>query len=187
MMESPNVVLGALALSGIALSLSLLGVGSWFVIRVRSSAARILGGLAVVCGAAVLGTIGWWSYQVAPGRSGIVTSGTAPDGREYCVVQTFQVLSEPYHVSLYVRDDLRIWRGYYLQHQDFGWRSARVEVNGDRAVVERNGERFKEIELAADPAEPEVIRPGAYMELRALSPDLSAAEVARLHNTKFGH
>jgi len=111
--------------------------------------------------------------RVGLGRSGIITSGTLPDGREYCVVQTYRDLVEPYQVSLYVRDIAGTWDWYYLEHEDNAWRDARVEFHDGHATVHRNGELFREIELSS------------VFKNESLPASLTIAEVEDRHHKKY--
>ena len=182
-----NQTLAPLLLLVIGVPLVLVWVGSRSMIRARSTVTRVFAGVVAACSVAVLSLVGWWLVLVVPDNSGVVASGMSPGEREFCVVQTYSGdWAEPYQVSLYVRDDAGMWRWHYLEHEDFAWQSARVEITGGDAVVYRNGERFAEFELASGPAEPEVIKPNAYNDLKTLSPELTFEDVAQLHHEKFG-
>lgn len=66
------------------------GLGLWKLKTCRSTSGQVLlgSGIAVLC--AYLFVVLGYIAIVAPGRSGIVAKGISPEGREYCVVQTFK-------------------------------------------------------------------------------------------------
>jgi hypothetical protein len=138
-----------------------------------------------VIGILLLLLIAWYFAMVRPGQSGVVVTGESQDGREYCIVQTYRDLIEPYQVSLYVRDSAGSWRWHYLEHEDNAWRSARVEFQGAQVVVYRNSERFREIELDREAIEK--VTPELTRKERALPAELSVNEVARLHHVRYGN
>lgn len=155
----------------IAIPSALVLAGGWAILRARSSLLRFFAG-GFILGSVTLGIlVGWLLVQIGPGRSGVVAVGETARGREFCVVQTYKDLVEPYQVSLYVRDDAGAWRWHYLEHEDNAWRSAKVDIVGERAVVFRNGERFREVDLA---------RPTF-----TLPPELAFEDVARGHHERF--
>ena len=137
-----------------------------------------------VVGIAVLLLIAWGIYKIGPGKSGIVLSGESTAGHEYCIVQRYTgVLTEPYQVSLYVRDDAGTWRWHYLAHEDGAWRSAEVKFDGDLAVVFRSGERVREVELVLDPIDKDS---ASFVDReRSLPAHLSVAQVALRHNERY--
>jgi len=153
----------------------------------HSATARSSGGFIrffSVVGILLLLLIAWYIATVRPGQSGIVLTGESPDGREYCIVQTYSNLIEPYQVSLYVRDAAGSWRWHYLEHEDNAWRSARVEFQGDQVVVYRNEKPFRELELDRDVIEK--VTPTHTHQERALPAELTVDEVARLHHLRYG-
>ena len=97
-----------------------------------------------------LGVITMWLVSIRPWQSKVLAHGFSPDGREYCVVQTFKDLIEPYQVSFYIRDKEGIWRWNYLEHEDDGWKSATVVFSGETAQIQRDGVLFKEFALPTD-------------------------------------
>ncbi len=135
----------------------------------------VLVGLPVLCivaGVVRLKTLGWRSARVlltfgtgvlgfylallvayivsvGPWRSGILTQGKLPEGREFCVVQSFKDMFEPYQVSFYVRDEAGVWHWNYLEHEDVAWRTAAVTFSNSVAYVSRNGVPFDEVVLPA--------------------------------------
>jgi hypothetical protein len=157
-----------------------LGVWSQRVPRfTRRPDMTILGAVTLV----YLPVLAAFLFWVGPWRSGVVVAGKSRDGRDYCVVQTFQDLAEPFRVALYVRTDGGAWRWYYLEHEDCGWRSARVEIVDGVAHVLRNGAWFRDVPLS-----------NAAPDLRALAPDergryrpasYDAARLAADHATRW--
>ncbi len=111
--------------------------------RTRGSAALLAMGaiLFLAYPLATYAAITW----VGPGQSGVLTYGYSPEGMEYCVVQTYKHILEPYKVSFYIRDADGIWHWNYLEHEDVAWRAAHVEFEGDRILVFRNGKQLREI------------------------------------------
>ena len=119
-------------------------------------------------------------FHAGPGHSRIVTQGTSPLGQEYCVVQSFQDLVDPYRVSFYIRDAGKVWHWNYLEHEDLAWRSAKLEFRGDIAVVSRNGVPFREISLPTNTVDMATIPTGyRYYYCPA---NFTAAEVFQFHN-----
>lgn len=131
----------------------------------------------------VIGAIAVWFASVRPWQSKILAQGHSPEGREYCVVQTFKDLVEPYQVSFYVRDSDGIWRWNYLEHEDKGWKSARVTFSDGSALIERNGVRFKEIEIPTDQVDMAKVRHG-YRDYYCDS-GFSVQDVFTFHNQKY--
>jgi hypothetical protein len=155
----------------------------WGVIRFRKSESgfrKVLWGIGVGIASAYLAFLCWQFYWAAPGHSGIVTQGTSPGGQEYCVVQSYQDLVEPYRVSFYIRDTSGVWHWNYLEHEDLAWRSAKVEFLGDVALVSRDGVPFREIPLPAKPVDWAAIKPD---ERNSYCPsNFTVAEVVQSHH-----
>ena len=130
-----------------------------------------------------LGVVVAYMVSVRPWQSKVLSHGYSPDGREYCIVQTFKDLVEPYQVSFYVRDADGTWRWNYLEHEDNGWKSASVKFSGGSAKVERNGAPFKDIKLPTDQVDLPNVLPG-YRD-RYCASALSVEEVFAFHNQKY--
>lgn len=71
----------------------------------------------------------------------------SPDGREHCIVQTFKGFTEHYQVSFYLRDSKENWHWNYVAHEDFGWGNATVTFSEGTALIKRNGEPYREINV----------------------------------------
>jgi len=132
-----------------------------------------------VCLALVLAFIS----SVQPGKSGILTRGVSPTGQEYCVVQTYKGLAEPYQVSFYVRDSAGLWRWNYLAHQDVAWRSATVDFSNGVACVSRDGLPLRDIPLPVDIVDLTQVLPG-YRDGYCPS-NFTVENVLEFHNNKF--
>ena len=120
---------------------------------------------------------------VRPGQSGILVQGQSPDGQEFCVVQTFKGLVEPYQVSFYIRDTNRVWRWNYLEHEDTAWRSASVEFVTGKAIVSRNGKPFREVGMPTGTVTLASV-PGGYVD-DYCPPEFTVEDVLRFHNAKY--
>lgn len=155
----------------------------WGVIRFRKSAhglRKLMWGSVVGVTSAYFVLLLSLLFYASPGHSRIITQGTSPKGQEYCVVQSFQDLVEPYQVSFYIRDTGGVWHWNYLEHEDLAWRSAKVEFRGDIALVSRNGVPFREISLPTNMVDMATIPTGyRYYYCPA---NLTAEEVFQFHN-----
>lgn len=140
----------------------------------------------------------WWCTAAAYGvamlalvvssgfwRGGIVAAGQLADGREYCVVQTFQDLSEPFRVTLYVRTDDGAWRSYYLEHEADGWRSAEVELAGDRVRVKRDGVGFRDVAIVTRAVDLTALPPEERVLYQPAT--LDRAEIEAIHRRETQH
>lgn len=96
---------------------------------------------------AYLCLVGAYVVWIGPWRGGVVAAGRLSDGRDYCIVQRFQDLAEPFRVSLFVRNDARVWKWYYLDHEDNGWMSGGAELDGRIMRVRRNGVPFRDVAI----------------------------------------
>lgn len=155
------------------------------VLGLKSSAQQ-RGKLLVGAGVGILCVYGLVAFGYAvcigPGRSGIVAHGWSPQGREYCIVQTFKTMAEPYQVSFYIRDAGGVWRWNYLAHQDSVWRSAIVSFSDGFAHVSRDGVPFRDIRVPTnrfDLAKVELDR-GNYCPS-----NFTANDLLSFHNRKF--
>jgi len=108
---------------------------------------RIIAGLGTVLLLVFLAPLAYHLFLGGPWLTRIVTQGTSPSGQEYCIVQAFQNLAEPYQISFYVRDTNGVWRWNYLDHEGYAWWNAGVEFSGAQALVSRNGKPFREITM----------------------------------------
>jgi hypothetical protein len=151
--------------------------------RPRSALVRVmsLAGLGVCL--LPLVAVGSYVAMMGPGRSAILTEGMSPSGQEYCVVQTFKDLLEPYQVSFYLRDTEGMWRWYYLEHEDSAWRSASVRFAGSKAIVSRNGKPFREVSIPTDPADATSV-PAGYRE-QDCPANFSVQDVFAFHNERY--
>jgi hypothetical protein len=111
------------------------------------------------------------------------TEGVGVTLTEYCVVQTFKDLGEPYQVSFYIRDTNGVWRWNYLEHEDIAWRSASVKFSNDKAIVYRNGIDFKEIAMPTGTIDLASV-PGGYVDYYCPS-EFAAQDVLNNHNNKY--
>lgn len=131
----------------------------------------------------VLGIVALVSW-VGPCQSGIVAQGTDPQGRPYCIVQTFKhIIDEPYQVSFYLKDEDGNWRWNYLEHEDVSWRSASAAFSDKDVTIMRNGKAVRTIPLPPEPLD--TIAGWNAQEDYALPGDLSADEVAEAHHAIF--
>lgn len=130
-----------------------------------------------------MGIITAWIVSMRPCQSKVLAHGYSPEGREYCIVQTFKGLTEPYQVSFYIRDPDGIWRWNYLEHEDNGWKSAKVSFSQGLAAIERNGQAFKEMEIPSDSVDLAAVLPG-YRDEYCPS-DYSVEDVLVFHNRQY--
>ena len=108
---------------------------------------RIMVGLGTVLLLLILAPLAYHFYFGGPWHTRIVTQGISPSGQEYCVVQAFQDLVEPYQISFYIRDTNRVWRWNYLDHEGYAWRTASASFTGDKMTVYRNGEPYRSMAM----------------------------------------
>jgi hypothetical protein len=149
----------------------------------RSTGGKILIGIGVTVLLVYLTGIGAYVIWVGPGQSRILTQGKSPEGLEYCVVQTFKDLVEPYQVSFYIRDTNRLWRWNYLEHEDVAWRSAAVDFSNGLARVSRNGIFFREVPLPTNVVDLATVLPG-YLDEYCPS-NFTVEEVFKYHSEHF--
>jgi hypothetical protein len=138
-------------------------------------------GIGIVCvyGLLVLRYFIW----IGAGRSGIVVQGTSPEGRQYCIIQTYKGWVEPYQVSFYIRDTSGIWRWNYLAHQDRAWKSATVTFSGGTAHVIRDGQHYRDILLPTNTVDLATVEPGYRGDY---SPsNFTPQDILAVHNQKF--
>ncbi len=150
---------------------------------------RSVGGLVLVgLGMAMLLTelciIVAYLMQIGPGRSGIIARGYSPEGREYCIVQTFKGFGEPYQVSFYIRDTNGIWHWNYLAHQDNAWRKATVDFKAGKGIarVSRGAGHFRDVPLPTQSVDLATV-PAGYRSDYCPS-NYTAEDVLRVHNQK---
>lgn len=86
--------------------------------------------------------------KMGPWRTGVLCQGFSPDGREYCVVQSHEVLFE-FRVSFYLRNAEGVWQWHYLAHDDDSWRSASVEFTSETIRITREGKFEREFPRGA--------------------------------------
>lgn len=151
--------------------------------RSGSTPARIMSGIGIAVCLTPVAAVASYVVAVCPGRSGVLSQGTSPSGQEYCVVQTFKGLVEPYQVSFYIRDTSRVWRWNYLEHEDNAWRSAAVEFTGGNAMVSRNGKPFREIAMPTGIVDIATVS-GGYVDYYC-PPEFTVEDVLRFHNNKY--
>jgi hypothetical protein len=118
--------------------------------------------------------------NVGPGRSGVVTQGFSPLGREYCIVQTYTGLVEPYRVSFYIRDARGVWQWNALAHDDNAWRSPNVSFSEASIVVTREHNYRREIQLMDGS-----IRQHSDVAAYNQPANLTAAELSALHDRAY--
>ena len=138
---------------------------------------------ALIVSALLIGIIASWLLSIRPWQSKVLAHGFSPEGREYCVVQTFRDVVEPYQVSFYIRDDQGVWRWNYLEHEDNGWRSATVNFTDSSAMIKRNGVPFKELKIPSGQVDLSTVLPG-YRD-QYCDKDFSVEEVLAFHNQKY--
>ena len=170
-----------LVLVGMPLLLLIFGVRQFR--KSRSVGARIAMGIGVAVCATYLSTIAAFVWWIGPGRSGILVKGHSPEGMEYCVVQTFKDMVEPYQVSFYIRDADGLWRWNYLEHEDVAWGSAQVEFHGSVVKVSRNGQPFRDIPMPTGRVDIATVQAG-YRDYYCPAV-YSAEDVLRFHNKKY--
>jgi hypothetical protein len=137
-------------------------------------------GLGVACAYVIL--VLAYVSTVGPGRSGIVAQGTSPEGRQYCIVQTYKGLIEPYQVSFYIRDPSGVWMCNPLAHQDFAWRSATVTFSNGIGHIAREGELFRDVPVLTNSVDLASVLPG-YRDFYCPS-NFTAEDVLSFHNKK---
>ncbi|MDP7062573.1 MAG: hypothetical protein QF489_06545 [Planctomycetota bacterium] len=138
--------------------------------------------LSILFGVLILPIAGFVAW-VRPGMSGVLAQGKSPTGQEFCVVQTYKGLTEPYQVSFYIRDADRIWRWNYLEHQGTAWRNASVEFADGEALVFRNGKPFRKIAMPTDTVDLATV-PGGYVDYYC-PPEFSVQDVLVFHNQNY--
>jgi len=139
-------------------------------------------GVGIVCVYGILAAR--YMMMIGVGKSGIVARGVSPEGREYCIIQTFKGWAEPYQVSFYIRDAAGVWRWNYLAHQDNAWNSATVTFSGGVAHVNRDGRFYRDVELPTNTVDLANIQPGYRSEY---SPsNFTAEDIFSFHNKKYG-
>jgi Uncharacterized membrane protein len=114
----------------------------------------------------------------------ILAQGFSPEGREYCVAQTFNNIIEPFQVSFYMRDSEGIWRWSYLAHQDYSWSRVRVDFQNGKADVFKRGKFMRSIDAYVPLPADHPPRDSATYDLSA---DLGVDDVFKAHNSKFGN
>ena len=129
------------------------------------------------------GAIATWLVPIRPWQSKILAHGHSPEGREYCLVQTFRDLVEPYQVSFYIRDANGIWRWNYVGHQENGWKSGTVTFSDGSALIERNGAMLKEIEIPSESVDLAGVLPGYSHQY--LGSELTTDDVFAFHNQRY--
>ncbi|MDF1789013.1 MAG: hypothetical protein P1U82_24335 [Verrucomicrobiales bacterium] len=131
----------------------------------------------------LVGVIAAYLGSVRPWQSKILAHGHSPEGREYCLVQTYRDLVEPYQVSFYIRDANGIWRWNYLGHQENGWKSGTVTFSDGSALIERNGAMLKEIEIPNESVDLAGVLPGYSHQY--LGSELTTDDVFAFHNQRY--
>ena len=129
------------------------------------------------------GVIATWLVSIRPWQSKILAHGQSPEGREFCLVQTFRDLAEPYQVSFYIRDANGIWRWNYLGHQENGWKSGTVTFSNGSAFIERNGVMLKEIEIPTESVDLVGVLPGYRHHY--LGSEFTTDDVFAFHNQRY--
>jgi hypothetical protein len=71
----------------------------------------------------------------------VVARAVAPDGTEFCVVQTCNWNGEPFTTSCYYRKPGGNWGWFYYDHEDWYWGRGRTEVDpvAKRIAIYRDG------------------------------------------------
>ena len=174
----------------IALILILFGTPILFLylgIRQVKTSRSIGGKILIGFGAAILliylSVIVAYVVLVGPGRSGILTRGISPQGLEYCVVQTFKGMAEPYQVSFYIRDTSGLWHWNYLAHQDDAWRLATVYFSNGVARVSRDGVFRREIPIPTNVVDLATVLAG-YQDEYCPS-NFAVEDILKYHNERF--
>lgn len=179
----PQIILLLVLLVILAFPFVLLIAGFGNSRRPRSRGSKVLIGSGVIL--ILLYAAGFVQVIVAigPGQSGLLASGATPDGREYCVVQTFKGWIEPYQVSFYVRDESGLWHKKYLEHEANSWKPVDVRFADGKAQVFSKGVLAREVDLPTETVELESILPG-YRD-QYVSRDASIEDLVHLHNKQF--
>ena len=126
--------------------------------------------------------IGLYLAWVQPGDDKIIVRGTAPDGSEYFVVQTYSgSLTEPYQVSFFLRDMDDVWRWNYVAHESVSWRSGRVVFEGGSAQVYRGETCERVVDLDFSP-----LTEQDYAWEYAFPANWTAKQVAARHHDRYG-
>ncbi|WP_367871702.1 hypothetical protein [Luteolibacter sp. Populi] len=87
------------------------------------------------------------NLAIQPWRSGVVASGTSPDGTACVVSQRWNGwddFSEPYTVRLYARRTEGEWQCYYIDHEAMRWKSCKMTFSEDGSrlfIVGGDGKR----------------------------------------------
>lgn len=175
--------IAALILGLIVVPLGWLGGGWWALARGRPKILRVVGIYGLGLFGLYAAALAWGVWRIGPWRSGVVAHGFGAEGREFCVVQTYKAIVEPFQVSLYERRPGEQWRWHYLEHEDVGWRSATVTFQDGRARVTRNGAPFTEIALAAGSLGTETATTAETISCPA---HYSVEQVRAFHDDYFG-
>lgn len=94
---------------------------------------------------------------LGPWHKKILDKGTAPDGREFALLQVGG--GEPFQIRLYVRSKEAGWVFHYVDHEVFPWRSGgHVEFSPDTSTAQifHGSKAFKTVDILP----PERIREG---------------------------
>jgi len=181
-METSYIILAQLFVFGLFVIFPVVG-GVWCVARFRKSAPglrrKLWGtGIGIFTGYFLFLTV--LLFHAGPWHSKILVQGASPNGQEYCVVQSFQALPEPYRVSFYIRDASGVWHWNYLAHEDLAWRSAKVEFRDQIAVVSREGAPAREIPLPTNSVDIATVL-GGYRN-HYCPANFTVAEVFKFHS-----
>jgi hypothetical protein len=165
----------------------LIGVPLLFLVfgfkSIKFSSGKMLTGIGTAILLAYLFVIIGYVVLVGPGRSGILAQGTSPQGLEYCVVQTYKGMIEPYQVSFYIRDTNGLWRWNYLAHQDFSWRSVKVSFKDNSPEIYESSEYMRSVPLPTNSINLATVLPG-YRDEYCPS-NFTIEDVLKYHNEKF--
>ncbi|MCD8534913.1 MAG: hypothetical protein LR011_09035 [Verrucomicrobia bacterium] len=182
---APQMILLLVLLVILAFPIVLLIAGFRSRQRPRSMGSKLLIGsgaaLCLIYGAGFVQLIS----AIGPGQSGLLASGTTPEGREYCVVQTFKSWIEPYQVSLYARDETGLWHWKYLEHEANSWQPVEVTFAEGKAQVFSKGALAGEVDLPSQTVDLDSILPG-YRD-HYISSDASIEDLVHLHNKKYAN
>lgn len=176
----------AVVLMGLLIGLPfvLLEIGLRLFKASPSITSRIKRMMGATLGLAYVALIAAYLSWVGPWQSGVVTRGFSPEGREYCIVQTFKALiGEPYQVSFYIRDTNGLWRSHYLAHEDPSWSGATVDFRGGSANVFLDGTRKATIPIPTGTVDLATIQPGYKSEYAAR--ELTVDDIATQHAARF--
>jgi hypothetical protein len=101
--------------------------------KVRTKTIGISIGLALLISAALF----LWHID----RPRVVARAIAPDGTEFCVIQTFNWHAELFTTSCYYRKPGGQWGWFYYDHQDWYWGRGRAELDleNTRISIYRGG------------------------------------------------